>query len=97
MNLLKKGISLLLALIMVVSLLPMQTHAATNHSCSVGGETVTWTAWTSANSLPTSAGNYYLTKNVTVSSRYSFPDGIILCLNGYTVNGIGGIVASPSP
>ena len=41
--------------------------------------------WTSTNSLPTAAGNYYLTGNVTISGTWNAPDGINLCLNGYGI------------
>ena len=31
------------------------------------------------------AGNYYLTKDVTISSTWSPDDGVVLCLNGYSI------------
>ena len=48
-----------------------------------------WTPWTMTNSLPTAAGNYYLTGNVILKSNsdYSMPDGVQICLNGYTIRG----------
>lgn len=46
---------------------------------------ITWTAWTSNTSLPTEAGNYYLTTDVISTTQFK-PDGIKLCLNGHTVN-----------
>ncbi len=70
-----------------------ETH--TNHkvcgdlNCSDSNhENITWTAWTSDNSLPSSSGNYYLTKDVTPTSLPSFAaySDITLCLNGHTVN-----------
>ena len=47
----------------------------------------TSTAWTAADSLPDSVGNYYLTKSV--SENWTVPtDGEVnLCLNGQTING----------
>ena len=43
-------------------------------------------AWTATDSLPTSAGNYYLTQSV--SGSWTVPEGEVnLCLNGQTING----------
>lgn len=48
---------------------------------------VTFTAWTATDSLPTDAGNYYLTKDVTLTDRWTVPSGTTrLCLNGKTVS-----------
>ncbi len=69
------------------------------HTHSVGSDEVTFEAWTSTDSLPDTAGNYYLANNVTlktaVSSTYDYsrtmysgwivPDGVVLCLNGHTI------------
>jgi len=51
-----------------------------------------WTPWTMTDSLPTAAGNYYLTGNVLLKSNsdYFMPDGVQICLNGYTVRSAGG-------
>ena len=48
-----------------------------------------WTPWTKTDSLPTAAGNYYLTGNVLLKSNsdYSMPDGVQICLNGYGISG----------
>ena len=56
-------------------------------STTVKGHTHnTGTAWTAADSLPTSAGNYYLTQSV--SGSWTVPTGEVnLCLNGQTING----------
>ena len=49
-------------------------------------------AWTSTNSLPTSAGNYYLSSNVTISSTWNVPSGTTrLCLNGHSITYTGSI------
>ncbi len=58
-----------------------------DHSCA---KTV-FKAWASTTSLPSTAGNWYLTGNVTLPSTYSWePKGnTVLCLNGYTVKGAG--------
>ena len=51
-----------------------------------------WTPWTMTDSLPTAAGNYYLTGNVLLKSNsdYFMPDGVQICLNGYTIRSAGG-------
>ena len=48
-----------------------------------------WTPWTKTDSLPTAAGNYYLTGNVILKTNfdYSMSDGVQICLNGYTIRG----------
>ncbi len=53
-----------------------------------------WTEWTTSNSLPTEAGNYYLSSDVTLSNTWAVPSGeTSLCLNGKTITGSGnGIV-----
>ncbi|MCR4750292.1 MAG: InlB B-repeat-containing protein [Lachnospiraceae bacterium] len=45
-----------------------------------------WTAWESDTELPTEAGYYYLTKDVTLSGDMTAEDGVFLCLNGKTVD-----------
>ena len=56
--------------------------------------TVTWSdgstetiTFNSANSLPTAGGSYYLTNNVTLSTKWSVPTGatVNLCLNGHSI------------
>ena len=51
-----------------------------------------WTPWTKTDSFPIAAGNYYLTGNVLLKSNsdYSMPDGVQICLNGYTIRSAGG-------
>ena len=42
--------------------------------------------WESTTSLPNTAGNWYLTGNVTLVDSYWKPaDGTVLCLNGYSI------------
>lgn len=48
-----------------------------------------WTAWNTDNSLPDSAGYYYLTTNVTLDSSWSPANGTVLCLNRHTITGPG--------
>ena len=60
---------------------------------------VVFTAWDKTDSLPTQAGNYYLTENVTLTTAVEYPgrisgynycgwavpDGVVLCLNGKNI------------
>ena len=58
--------------------------AVSDASCS--HEQLTWTAWESTTSLPTEAGNYYLTGKVTVAANV-FPVGKVnICLNGFSID-----------
>lgn len=44
-----------------------------------------WQAWESTTTLPTSAGNWYLTDNVVLSAAYEPVDGVNICLNGHVI------------
>ena len=45
-----------------------------------------FTEWTSTNTLPTTAGSYYLANNVAVtSSSWTLDGNVTLCLNGHDV------------
>lgn len=47
---------------------------------------VTFIAWDKTDSLPTAAGNYYLTKDVTLTETWNVPSGeVSICLNGKTI------------
>lgn len=47
---------------------------------------VQFNEWDSDNSLPTSTGNYYLTKNVKLSTEQTtITEDVTLCLNGYKI------------
>ena len=62
------------------------------HTAIGGHETeaqTTFTAWTSTDSLPDTAANYYLTDNVTLSSTWKPADGTVLCLNGHSIKADG--------
>ena len=49
---------------------------------------IDWQAWKSTDSLPTTAGNYYLKNNVILpNNTYDLPDGVNICLNGYSITG----------
>lgn len=43
---------------------------------------IEWKPWTSTDSLPSDAGNYYLAVNVTLTHGWEPADGTNLCLNG---------------
>ena len=55
----------------------------------VGGHSETdkvkFTEWDSSTSLPYAAGNYYLTKDVELTSIWGPKTGTVLCLNGHSV------------
>ena len=56
---------------------------------------ITFDKWTSDNSLPTEAGNYVLTSDVTLSGTWTVPEGETnLCLAGYTIrqSGSGSVI-----
>ena len=61
---------------------------------------ITFTAWESTNSLPTEAGNYYLTADVSLSGTWSVPSGdthLDLCGHAVTLTAeSGNVVYVPS-
>ena len=63
------------------------THCVCGGNGNVNGHTHNnSTAWTAADSLPGTAGSYYLTQSV--SSDWTVPTGEVnLCLNGQTISG----------
>ena len=96
----RKLLSLLLVFAMCLTLIPMATVPvqADGHSekhcicgityCEAHG-LKEWRAWTSSASLPTEAGNYYLTQNVTLDGAWECKDEVNLCLNGKTIESKG--------
>ena len=47
---------------------------------------ITFEPWTSTNSLPSTAGNYYLTQDLTIHSEWRAPEGTTrICLNGHKI------------
>ncbi len=57
-------------------------------------EGITWTDWTNTESLPTTAGNWRLTSNVTLTSTWQVPTGTTnLHLNGKTITASGDFTA----
>ena len=65
----------------------VHTHCVCGGNGAVNGhEHDTAVTWTTADSLPDSAGNYYLTQSV--SGSWTVPTGEVnLCLNGQTISG----------
>lgn len=63
------------------------TLAAETHTHSGSGSGIAFTMWNNASSLPTQAGNWCLSKNVTLTSAYQIPGDVNLCLNGHTISG----------
>ena len=89
----KKVVSMLLCMALMLSCIPMvhatgsKTYCAYGHTSHSGitcdAEMITWNEWESTTSLPTT-GNYYLTEDVTISSAVS-PSNLNLDLNGCNV------------
>lgn len=56
---------------------------------SIGDHTnkneISFSAWSSTNSLPDKKGNYYLMDDVTIAGAWYPVDGTVLCLNGHTI------------
>lgn len=63
----------------------------TSDTCKKATSPVDFKEWTSDNSLPTSTGNYYLTKNVKLSAVHTFTEDVTLCLNGYKIEAASGV------
>ena len=78
MKLSKKLISILLSVLMIVCAFPMASISA---SATPEG--------TGVSSLPTSAGTYYLTQDVTISSSWNITSAITLDLNGHGIKRTG--------
>ena len=86
---------------MVSQFMATTALASTNdiHSHCICGKTncteeghngdLTWTAWDSADSLPTTSGNYYLTTDVTLTKPWDYNrnQDVNLCLNGHSIYG----------
>ncbi|MCQ2555909.1 MAG: hypothetical protein MJ149_01090, partial [Clostridia bacterium] len=46
-----------------------------------------WEEWTTTDSLPTEAGNYYLGVDVTLTEKWEVPEGTVnFCLNGHVLD-----------
>ena len=45
-----------------------------------------WTEWSNGNAMPSAAGSYYLTADVTLTAEWGVPVGTTnLCLNGHII------------
>ena len=66
---------------------PRKVPAAETHTGDHGEYTLPKGAtWQGVDSLPSDSGNYYLTKDVTISSTWKPANGTVLCLNGYGIS-----------
>lgn len=61
------------------------THAVCGKSDCKKHDSKVWTAWDAKDGLPTSAGYYYLTEDVTLSAAWQPSSDTYLCLNGHTI------------
>ena len=97
----KRIFSILLSVCMVLTMIPMaggQVFAADEHKhciCGASHQAVgnhtnadeqTFTEWPATDSLPSDAGYYYLSDDVTITTRWEPADGTVLCLNGHTIS-----------
>ena len=64
-----------------------------SHVCS---DDTTWTAWGTADAMPSKSGSYYLKEDVSLSAAWEIPAGVTisLCLNGHTLKYEGSIVVT---
>ena len=100
----KKGLSLFLALAMCLTLLPSIAFAVDEDSihehylcggdsCTENGHTETektnFTKWIKTDSLPDTAGTYYLNHDVTLTETWVPANGTTLCLNGHKIQANG--------
>ena len=80
----KKILAIVLALVMCLTLLPVTALAADKEHTH---DDITFKAWASETELPNVGGNYYLTKDVTLSATWTVPAATTtnLCLNGHVI------------
>ena len=72
-----------LLILAVLAAVAGTTMAADPAACEHG-------AWIGTNSLPTTAGQYYLTGSVTLTETWTAPQGeVVLCLNGCSITFVG--------
>ncbi len=70
------------------------THTGcTSADCKDKGE-VAFEKWEESDSLPTSIGKYYLTKNVKLSAEQPITGDVTLCLNGYKIEAASGVTVN---
>ncbi|MCR5482540.1 MAG: InlB B-repeat-containing protein [Clostridia bacterium] len=79
----RKSLSILLALGLAIGIaLSSPQPVAADDGPTHTHDGITFTAWTAADSLPTNAGNYYLTTDVMLGETWVCDKNINLCLNG---------------
>ena len=94
----KRLFSILLSICMVLTMIPMagggvfaQTSEHKHCVCGATHKTIgdhkaeDIKKFEATDSLPTTAGYYYLTENVTITSTWEPVNGTVLCLNGKTI------------
>ena len=89
----KKRLITISALPFVTALLLGSSLIISNKPAKVLAANVTHehVGWEGVSVLPTEAGDYYLTDNITLTSTWTVPIGATkLCLNGYVINANGG-------
>ncbi len=73
----------------VCGYIPQHIHCVCGGSTNIGDHTthsdIIWKPWTATDSLPTTAGNYFLMSDVTMKRGPYLSADIKLCLNGKTV------------
>lgn len=75
----------------VVQLQDHRLYIGSAHSHCIDGKTDCghaqegWTKWTATDSLPSSAGSYYLAEDVKLTGRWNVSSNIQLCLNGHSI------------
>ena len=81
----KSLLSILLSFIMVLGLIPGMSLTANAEETHMHNG-VTFEKWESTDSLPSTAGSYYLTQDVTLTRHWVVPTGgVDLCLNGHNI------------
>ena len=97
----KRILAMVLALIMVLSLMPVVVgaetvtaspkagaHTVAGHSAECADHcaaSVTWTAWDGDRAKLVAGGHYYLTKDTTLTAEVEVAADLHLCLNGYVL------------
>ena len=72
-------------LAIVVATLMVACFPVFSFAAEDGGH-VHGTAWRNAKKLPTKAGNYYLTTDVTITKKWNVKGTVTLCLNGHSIH-----------
>lgn len=66
----------------------------TSEACRKATSEVNFEKWEKSDSLPTDSGNYYLTKNVKLSTGQTIKEDVTLCLNGYKIEAASGVTVN---